>query len=202
MEDFGINDQYLVFKTAPFMNDNAELWKLALEQTQTYREVVIRQLIADSRGLKLILTDGEDAAREIARILGAQVKIPVIDIARTSMAPDAGLAQAAAQIQKLPAFAGKTAQLKRMDIPRSHLSYYARWWEGTSGDRVITSKDPRYFGKAFAMVAPKWAYTQKHELTRPEKAEIKDVIDQIEQTSSRVIEIDNSFIDEVATSGL
>jgi hypothetical protein len=51
------------------------------------------------------------------------------------------------------------------DIPRSHLSFYARTWEGTSGDRVITSRGKEYKGLAFAMIVPKWAYDQELELT-------------------------------------
>jgi len=74
---------------------------------------------------------------------------------------------------------------KMADIPRTHLSYYARIWEGTSGDRVITSIDPKYKGKAFAEVAPRWAFSQKFPLPASDRQGIQKLIQKLESQGLR-----------------
>ena len=66
---------------------------------------------------------------------------------------------------------------KMANIPRSHLSFYARVWEGTSGDRVITSAGKAYEGIAFAEVVPEWAYNQKSELTIKSDSHVEEMLD-------------------------
>ena len=67
------------------------------------------------------------------------------------------------------------------NIPRSHLSFYSRVWEGTSGDRVITSKGTKYKGIAFAEVVPSWAYNQKAGLTRTSEKQVDKVLDLLKE---------------------
>jgi hypothetical protein len=54
-----------------------------------------------------------------------------------------------------------------IDIPRSHLVYYERWWGGKGGDHVITAAptDAQNFCQVFAVVAPAWATSQQLQLT-------------------------------------
>ena len=66
------------------------------------------------------------------------------------------------------------------DIPRSHLSFFARIWEGTSGDRVITSRGTNYKGLAFAIVVPEWAYNQKANFTNDFESEVDEMIHVLE----------------------
>ncbi len=46
------------------------------------------------------------------------------------------------------------------DIPRSHLTWFSRIWEGTGGDRVLDAVDKNR-GSAFASVVPEWVVRQK-----------------------------------------
>ena len=64
------------------------------------------------------------------------------------------------------------------NIPRSHLSFYARTWEGTSGDRVINGQG-KHAGMAFAEVAPAWAFKQKSEIKDETEVEIDLLINKL-----------------------
>ena len=116
-----------------------------------------------------MLTDGPFAKAEVARILTAN-GLNVVNIERSGNANSSGIEQAVAQIKKIPAFSRASFSGKMTDIPRLHMTYYARAWEGTSGDRVIGSPDPAYAGKAYAFVAPRWAYQQKYSMPASEVA--------------------------------
>ena len=48
------------------------------------------------------------------------------------------------------------------NIPRTHLGFFSRVWEGTSGTRVFGATSAADRGVAFAIVAPAWAYQQKY----------------------------------------
>lgn len=180
MEDLGVEDKYLVLKTVPFGMDGAtaDEWEQVLSLTNAYREKVIKEVIAQKP--ELILADGPQAAKEIERILGKKSNIPVVIIKRQLDRKEFGLAEAAEAIAKVPAFSRLRASLRMSDIPRSHLSYYARLWEGTSGDRVLNAAD-KMKGKAFAEVAPKWAWGQQVELTPAEKGGVRDLLKKLEQ---------------------
>lgn len=189
MEDMGAHDQYLILKTAPFGKEADEKkWQKTIEQTKTYREAVIREVFKDSSP-RLILADGDDAIAELHRILGKDVKAPIVDIRRISDDPASGLDKAITAIKNLKGFEKKKFVLRMEDLPRSHLSFYARWWEGTSGDRVITSMDPKYRDKAFAMVAPKWAYEQPYQMTRTESSAVEKLKQDIKAFSLSPVEI-------------
>ena len=68
-----------------------------------------------------------------------------------------------------------------LNIPRTHLSFYARVWEGTSGDRVITSAGTKYEGLAFAEVVPSWAFKQKAKLTDINQIKIERLLKELLQ---------------------
>ena len=50
------------------------------------------------------------------------------------------------------------------NIPRTHLTFYARLWEGTSGDRVLNAGGQKFKGQVFAVVVPNWCTQQKRTL--------------------------------------
>lgn len=177
MTDLGVGDKYLVIKTAPYegVDADANAWNETVAQTtqSRYRDALLTQLMQDIHP-KLILTDGATATAEFARIVQNPPCQCVVAIDRgASFADptkkDAGIADALADIKKVQGFANATFSGKMVDIPRTHLSYYARVWEGTSGDRVITSADPKYRGVAFAEVAPQWAYGQKYQMPQADQ---------------------------------
>lgn len=157
MTDLGINDKYLVLKTVPFGMDQATAsdWTYVLNATNTYREKLLLEAVKSNP--KFILADGASAVMEARRILGTS-RIPIININRSAGAQ--GFTAAAAEISKISGFAGKSFKGRARNIPRSHLSFYARSWEGTSGDSVIAAND-KFRGFAFAVVAPAWAWKQK-----------------------------------------
>jgi hypothetical protein len=165
MHDIGVGDRYLVIKTAPYSFDEIDLsdWIMAFSATQLYRDRLYSEVLKDCHP-RLIITDGTYAQQELARIAPG-LAVPVIALQRQAGKKDAGIAEAASAVRGVAGFEASVVTGQIKDIPRSHLPYYARTWEGTSGDRVITSSDPNYRGKAFALVAPEWAYKQKFRMT-------------------------------------
>lgn len=182
MKDIGINEQYLILKTVPFIMDDAspQEWAAVLEQTATYRDEVINAVL-DSSQVELIVADGPNALKEVDRILEKRgSNVPVAAVSRKGTSNDFGIKNAGEAITQLDKFKNAVITGKMANIPRSHLSHYARIWEGTSGDRVIGSTD-KYRGQAFAEIAPVWAFTQKVDLDQKTKTSIdllkKEILD-------------------------
>jgi len=185
MEDLGVKEKYLVIKTAPFSREDAKEWGEIVEKTKRYREELLSEILRDSRP-ELILTDGDSASAEVRRILGSRSSLPpIVEISRGASA-DSGIAAAGESIKKaVPAFSRARVDGKMSDIPRSHLSYYARIWEGTSGDRVISTDDPKFKGTAFAEVAPAWAYKQRQTMESTDQQGLRKLIDKLDQGKLR-----------------
>lgn len=159
MDDLRVGQKYLVIKTAPFSTEEPD-WEKIYAATMPYRSAVMEQVLALNP--KLVLTDGPWAEKDIQRLMSeAKSKVPVISIRRQGAADSSGIADAAKAIQTAGIFPQmQLSQPHMADIPRAHLSYYARIWEGTSGDRVITALGNQA-GKTFAEIAPLWATDQK-----------------------------------------
>jgi hypothetical protein len=166
MDSMGVGTNYLVIKTAPYGQDPD--WQETFNATKPYREALLKKIVSSNKP-ELVLTDGPFAKAEVARILTAN-GLTVVNIERSGNANSSGIEKAVAQIKKIPAFSRASFSGKMTDIPRLHMTYYARAWEGTSGDRVIASPDPKYAGKAYAFVAPRWAYQQKYSMPANEIA--------------------------------
>ncbi len=184
MKDIGVPEQYLVIKTVPYGMDGAtsEEWAELLSETKKYRKAIFDQLLSAEQKPLLVLTDGEYAGKEIAELMG-DAPIPVVKIERNSETLDSGLAAAFGKIRnpEAPLLLGvraTRASLKRANIPRSHLPYYSRIWEGTSGDSVLASGG-ELAGIAFAEVAPKWAWSQEFKLTENEEPKVKKLISKL-----------------------
>lgn len=161
MRDLRVGDQYLVIKTVPFGMDgaNEREWATILQQTGNYRQAIFKAILAKSRPV-VFIADGKYAAQEMKTLLGSNA--PFITINRS--APDAddnsGIVEAGQELAKRPEFRGGAVTGRPGNIPRTHLAFMARNWEGTSGTRVFESTDPMAKGTAFAIVAPEWAYKQ------------------------------------------
>lgn len=170
MHDFGIGDQYLVISTIPAMMDGAtdSEWETALEKTKKYRTDLVTSIL--ELRPSVILADGKFAAQELRRL-----GVTFIEI-KQDQDPAAGIKDAGKKIAALKKFKG-TPSGERIDIPRSHLTWVARTWEGTSGDRVITALDRANKGKAFAIVAPDWARNAKTYFTAEEQKELQSMVD-------------------------
>lgn len=151
MKDLGVNEKYLVVKTVPFSMDGASDadWKYMLKATAAYRKALLGAVLKSSAP-KLIIADGAWAK---AAALDLGLKVLALD--RTESVKDL-----AAKLTKSKVWSNVRLSGKAANIPRSHLSFYARTWEGTSGDRVLAAKDG-FRGLAFAVVAPAWAFNQK-----------------------------------------
>jgi hypothetical protein len=163
MNDLGVLDNYLVIKTVPFAMDGAtdKEWNVVLKQTSKYRKAIFKEVFKSARP-KLIITDGEYAQEEAKKLFKGQM---VLNLKRINNDPKLGFKDLEEKLNGLNLYKNIRFDVRMNDIPRSHLSFYARTWEGTSGDRVITSRGKEYKGLAFAMIVPKWAYDQELELT-------------------------------------
>ena len=157
MQDIGINDKYLVLKTVPFGMDGAtdEEWATVLGQTVAYRQKFLEAVMASGK-VEMILADGKNAAQALTKL-----KIPFVEIKRNGTDNNFGIKEAAVEINKLKKFNTFTAKAAMANIPRSHLGFFSRVWEGTSGTRVLDSNSAEDAGTAFAIIVPAWVYNQK-----------------------------------------
>lgn len=158
MNDLGVGKDYLVIRTVPFSMDGAseDEWAEVLEQTKDYRTNLFKKL----REMKPILVaDGPYAAKELRRITRSKKRFIAIERGESD---DSGFAEAApGLLKKLDLPEDLELAGERADIPREHLTWIARVWEGTSGDRVVLQQEGSEAGKAFAIVAPDWARKNK-----------------------------------------
>jgi hypothetical protein len=160
MKHIGVNDQYLVIKTAPFGMDGASAqdWNSLLQATSEYRSKIFSEIFRNGKP-QLVIADGNWANQEIDKLAKG---IPIVNINRNGSENNSGIADAASQITKLPAFKKTVGTLKTANIPRSHLGFFSRVWEGTSGTRVFSAISEADKGLAFAIVVPQWAARQKN----------------------------------------
>lgn len=159
MQDIGIDDKYLVLKTVPFGMDGAtdEEWTTVLGQTAAYRQKVLEAVMANAK-VELIIADGKYAAQALAKL---KLNAPTVEIKRAGTENNSGIKEAAAEINKLKKFNAFTPKGAMANIPRSHLGFFSRVWEGTSGTRVLDSNSAEDAGTAFAIIVPSWVYNQK-----------------------------------------
>ncbi len=164
MSDLGFGENYLVLKTVPFGMDGAtkEEWEVIRQRTETYREVLIKKIL-ENKQIKVIFTDGDVAKSELERVLKL-LKITdkkVVNIQRKGSDAVSGIIEAGESIKKnFSEKASAKISCKMLDIPRSHLSWASRIWEGTGGDHVINSLG-KARGIVFALITPDWAAEQK-----------------------------------------
>jgi hypothetical protein len=184
MKDIGVEDRYLVLKTVPFGMDGAteEEWANVLGNTKKYRDAVLGKVLREQRPV-VAIADGPHAKKELERIINdIKPKLPIVSIQRVGLANNSGIVSAAKDLQKISDFKSVVLSGKTANIPRSHLPYYSRVWEGTSGDRVLDAisqpglkikKDSKgkvtfvpvhasfFKGLGFGVVAPYWATQQQ-----------------------------------------
>lgn len=174
MDDMGIKDQYLVIKTLPYAMDGASdsEWEEALKSTRGYREALIGEVLSQDRP-DFIIADGKYALKIVEKL---NVDIAVIKTQRNKANLAADLESVASQIKKIEGYQQKNYSVNRANIPRTHLSFYSRVWEGTSGDRVITSAGKEYEGIAFAEVVPSWAFDHEFEIQDKNKSKLESMI--------------------------
>ncbi|MDA8793866.1 hypothetical protein N9N67_11515, partial [Bacteriovoracaceae bacterium] len=176
MKDLGVGTEYLVISTVPFGMEGATAkeWKEVLKTTQTYRDQLIAKIT--KKGKPNFIADGKYASSELKRILGSADKFVTIKQRKNS--GKYGIKSAGKAIKEKFGYSGRV-MAKRSDIPREHLTWIARLWEGTSGDRVITATDKANKGKAFAIVAPDWARNEKPAFTQGTRAFLRKNWDQL-----------------------
>lgn len=185
MAALGVDDRYLVIKTVPFGMDGAsdQDWQRVYKLTQKWRAKLIKKILRNTHP-DWVIADGMWAQKTIEDILKKQKRLrnkygeKYVPIHRKGLANSSGIAQAM-QILNVSDY---NAQMR--NIPRTHLTYYARAWEGTSGDRVLDSKDrrsDRYQGLAFQVVVPNWVVGQKHKLDKASQKAVKKMKDKLYQ---------------------
>lgn len=160
MNKIGVNENHLVIRTVPFGMDNAtnEEWTTVLEQTKNYRTAIFNQILKNGTP-DLIIADGPHAEKEISRLVKS--KIPIVTINREGIDNESGISNALDAINQTGAFKKASGEVTMANIPRSHLGFMSRVWEGTSGTRVFNTRSPEANGIGFAVVVPAWAFNQK-----------------------------------------
>ncbi len=174
MSDLGVKENYLVLSTVPFAMDGAseEEWQTVIKRTEKYRYDLIKELKSDFPKA-IFLADGKYATQEVYRILEEK---SYIEGYQTSNHSEDMKSLGKKLLKK---FKGSDVTGLKKDIPREHLTWIARVWEGTSGDRVITATDKTNKGKAFAIVAPDWARKNKVYFTQETKDGVIDMISKL-----------------------
>jgi len=177
MDDMGVREQHLVLKTVPFGMDGAtaQEWAVVLQQTNAYRQKVIQAVLAQG-SVKLVIADGTYAAQEVARL---GLNVPVVNIARSGTENGSGIKESAAAINSKNVFPSFSAKGAMANIPRSHLGFFSRVWEGTSGSHVLDSNADSDKGSAFAIVVPKWVSAQRNVKQGTEERQSVDKLHQI-----------------------
>ena len=172
--------EHAVIKTVPFGMEGAtdDQWEGVLANTADYRKAVLDEILLGTGMPDLLIADGQWAQQELKAYQDASsdsyIKgLKIVNIDRSSNykkdMTDAAKAIRAAGFDFHSSYKGEPE-----NIPSGHLSYYARVWEGTSGDRVITSKDDP--GVAFAQVVPDWVVKQKFKMEKPTLAGIEKMV--------------------------
>ncbi len=163
MNDMGVDENYLVVPTVPYGMDGASEgdWQHTIEATKKWREDIFKQLLKDYN-LDVIIADGKYAQEELNRIIDPLMQSKVINIEKQGLANGSGIKEAAKSIREKIGGEYKSffARGKMDNIPKSHFTYRARTWFGTSGDRVLPSLGYEE-GIAFQAVVPNWVVDQK-----------------------------------------
>jgi hypothetical protein len=135
------------------MDDASESeWDYVYKHTNAYRKAIL-QKITEEHAPAFIFADGKYAQKAVTEIFGSADNVVLIP--RDGLANSSGLKET---LQKLKAeyegFEEVSTQVSMQSIPRSHLPFYARVWEGTAGDRVMNTNAFER-GKSFMFIAPK-----------------------------------------------
>ena len=108
----------------------------------------------------MIIADGKWASLIMPKL--NQTKIPVVSIKKSGSDNNSGINEAIPFINNSLVFPRVASGVDVMsNIPRTHLGFFSRVWEGTSGTRVFGATSAADRGVAYAIVAPAWAYQQK-----------------------------------------
>lgn len=192
MNDLGVKEQYLVIKTVPFGMDGATdaEWNTVLGQTSAYREKVFQEILRNGKPA-LILADGKYAANEIKSLANG---IPTVTINRVGTDNSSGIKEALAEISKVSPLRASSYSGSMASIPRSHLGFFSRVWEGTSGTHVFDSTSATDKGTAFAIVAPTWSFKQKAEQSSDERRGVEQIKRQM--MDQKLFKIEKETFDE------
>lgn len=202
MHDLGIGKDYLVIKTAPVGMDNAtaEEWEHIRKHTEGYREAALNEALKN-KNLEFIMADGPIAQKEMQRLLKKMKRtdLVVINIQRDGLVAESGIIEAGEAVKALDkSFSKASISAKMKDIPRGHLTWWSRTWEGTSGDLVIDASG-KASGKIKAIVTPDWVVEQKVHITAREQSSIDKLRKKMEEAGLKLgSESFLSFFDRVS----
>lgn len=178
MDDMGVGDDYLVIKTVPFGMDGAaqEEWQQVFDLTKKWRNNLLGELLNDYR-FDQVIADGYWAQTAVEEFVAREelAEDRYLLIKRRGLGNCSGIRSAMERI-------GIKHRTRMSNIPRSHLSYYARAWQGTSGDRVLDSKDrssANFRGLAFQVVVPNWVVRQRPVLDAEAQKAVQKMLDKL-----------------------
>jgi hypothetical protein len=175
MHDLGIGKDYLVIKTAPVGMDNAtaEEWEHVRKHTEGYREAALKMALKN-KDVQFVMADGPIAQAEMERILKKMKRtdVKIVNIDRDGMDARSGIAEAGEAVKEMDrSFKKARISAAMKDIPRGHLPWWARNWEGRGGDLVLEASG-KGAGKVKVIVTPDYVVEQEVRATERELTSI------------------------------
>lgn len=190
MSDLGFKEDYLVLKTVPVGMDGAtpDEWEYVRKNTESYREVIIKKAL-ENRNIQIVFTDGEIAQKEMQRILKKLNfnNLKVIALQRKEMDPTIDVNQVKLELKKQGLQELATAITGRAkDIPRAHLTWWSRIWEGTGGVDLVVDAIDNNKGGVRAVIAPNWVAQQQVHVQERVRISIEKMIKTMKEAGLRV----------------
>ena len=180
MDFLGVGDKYLVVKTVPAAMEGAskEDWDWVLDRLRDYHRRVVSE-ISSKFGEVIWVADGAGAKQVLEDLGVSYVEVPRTSDFSEDMRRGVQRFSVKTPIDDVGAF-----QARPKPIPRSHLPFFSRFWEGAAGDSVVAEggEDPR---RRFFMVLPQgvlqqeageqvWEWHQRYEQLLRESSESSD----------------------------
>jgi hypothetical protein len=154
MEFLGFGERYLVVKTVPASMEGVseEDWLWVLARLEGYHRAVVSK-VEERFGKVVWVADGLRAKQVLDRL-----GVPCVELSRTGDF-SADMAAAASGIPG-GRQVSERGVLGPRPIPRSHLPFFSRFWEGAAGDSVVAEAgvDP---WRRFFMVLPQGVVSQE-----------------------------------------
>jgi len=163
MESLGLGSDYLVLKTVPAAMDGVSDsdWEWVLERLQPYLAGILEKAFRDFPDAVWI-ADGPWAARELSKRGVSAVLLPRSSDFLSDMRTG--------QEQLTGDFKG-VGEISPRPVPRVHLPFFARDWEGRSGDTVFPLEGDDRFS-SFVAVVPRWVLEEQRGLKGSEQVEV------------------------------
>jgi len=164
MNVLGVGEHYLVVKTVPAAMENVspDDWNWVLSHLDSYLDGLI-SAVGKSFPEAVWIGDGIWAQRELERRGVDFVRLPRTEEYSRDMesAQKDLFKRLGSEFGSEFGNSHKLLEVSASPIPRSHLPFFARFWEGTSGDRVVPCLGEARFHH-FLVSVPGWVSLRRN----------------------------------------